>query len=45
MLEATLSYGPLKKRHDYKVLDDGYDWYKISVKGKIVYVPKFVFES
>jgi len=45
MLEAVCNYGPIKKRQDYRVLNEGMDWYLMAVKGKPVYVPKWVFED
>lgn len=45
MLEATSSYGPIKRRQEYRVLNEGFDWYLVSVKGKAVYVFKWVFED
>ena len=45
MLESRTNYGPCKKGQDYRVLNDGFDWYLISVGGKAVYVPKWVFDK
>lgn len=45
MLEATCNYGPIKRRQDYRVLNEGFDWYMVAVRGKVIYVPKFVFEE
>lgn len=53
MLEAKCNYGPLKKGHDYDTVDTRYplgddpgvDWYLVRVKGKSIYVPKWVFEN
>ena len=45
MLEATSSYGPIKRRQDYRILGEGLDWYLVIVKGKPIYVFKWVFEE
>mgnify|MGYP001814631908 CR=1 FL=1 len=45
MLEAQCNYGPIKRKQDYRVLGEGRDWYLVSVKGKPVYVYKWVFED
>jgi hypothetical protein len=45
MLEATSSYGPIKKKQDYRVIKQENDWCLAVVKGKPVYVPKWVFEN
>jgi hypothetical protein len=45
MLEAVVNYGPIKRRQDYRVLNEGKDWYLVAVRGKSVYVPKWVFED
>lgn len=45
MFEAQISYGLLKRGHDYKIVDEGYDWYLVATRGKSVYVPRWVFDD
>ena len=45
MFEAQLNYGILKRGQDYRVIEEGYDWSLVAVKGKTIYVPKWVFEA
>lgn len=45
MIEARCNYGPLRKGRDYEVLETGRDWYLIKVRGKAIYVFKWVFED
>lgn len=45
MIEAVISYGPFKRGHDYKVIDEGYDWYLIAVGGSAIYAFKWIFDN
>ena len=45
MFEAQVNYGMFKRGCDYKVVKEGYDWCLVAVKGKTIYVPKWVFEN
>ena len=45
MLEAIGNYGPIKRKQDYRIIREGYDWYLVSVKGKAIYIFKWAFEN
>ena len=40
---ARQDYGPIQLDHDYRVIEEGYDWVKVSAQGKAVCTPKAVF--
>lgn len=42
---AEESYGPIMEGRYYKILDSGYDWKRISHRGRPMYVPYWVFEK
>jgi hypothetical protein len=37
---TSSQYAGLQEDREYRVIDRGYDWVKISVNGKPLYVPK-----
>lgn len=40
---ASIAYGFLKRGQEYTVLKDGKDWFLVKGRGKIIYVPRYVF--
>jgi hypothetical protein len=44
MITAQLDYGLVQRGHEYPIISEGTDWYRIRIKGKTVYVFKWVFE-
>ncbi len=44
-LMASLNYGEVKEGFEYRILETGYDYYLMSVRGRALYVPKWVFED
>jgi hypothetical protein len=40
---ARQKYGDIQVDSDYRVIEEGKDWVKSSVKGKAIYVPIEVF--
>ena len=45
MITAYVDYGLIQKDHDYPIVSEGYDWYKIRVKGRTVCVFKWIFKN
>jgi hypothetical protein len=45
MVTAAVNYGLVQRGHDYVLIDEGLDWYRIKVKGKSIAVFKWVFEA
>jgi hypothetical protein len=44
-MEARNNYGPIRSGNRYKVIETGLDWVLISLNGKAVYIPDWVFEQ
>lgn len=44
-MTANHNYGPLRAGVFYNVILEGYDWCRVKLHGKIINVPKFVFED
>lgn len=40
---AVINYGNIRKGNFYKIILEGYDWYKILINGAPRYTPKWVF--
>lgn len=38
-------YGPLKLGVSYDIMEEGYDYYAVHCRGRIVYVPKWAFHE
>ena len=45
MLEAYHKYGPLRRGTMCKQLKEGYDWCAVRLRGKVLFVPKWVFSQ
>ena len=43
--QALHNYGPFKKLGYYNIVDEGFDWYDVQYHGKLICVPKWVFEK
>lgn len=44
IVTATVNYGLVQRGQDYVLLNEGYDWYQIRVKGKALTLFKWIFE-
>lgn len=40
---STCSYGPIRKGQEYKIIQEGYDWYAVKTGKGIIYADKWMF--
>jgi len=42
-MTARTNYGPVKAGTYYNILEEGFDYFKISCRGRVIFCPVYVF--